>query len=430
MDGIITGVIGVIGLILVLFFTRMPVGIAMGVVGAVGFAHVVGFDAAVSMVASNLWTLFSSYGLSVVPFFVFMGAICVQAGVSRRLYETAHAWVGHVRGGIAMATILACAAFSAICGSNAATAATMSSVALPEMRRYGYDPALSTGVVASGATLGVLIPPSVVLIVIGLATGQSISTLFLASIVPGIVITLLMLVTVWILCLWFKDWGPKGERHGLKERMRALPGSLEMFILFAFVMIGLYLGWFTPTEAGAAGSFFATLLVAIRGNLSFKVMKEAIFDTVRTSAMIYIVVAGAVIFGRFLAITRMPFELADWVATMEFSPYLVISIMFILYIAGGAIMDALGLLMITIPIFFPVIKGLGFDPLWFSIIVTVITTFGAITPPVGINTFVVASVARNVDLETVIKGTLFFVPAYIVAIILFTLFPGLLTCFS
>ncbi|OCC14871.1 TRAP dicarboxylate transporter, DctM subunit, unknown substrate 3 [Dissulfuribacter thermophilus] len=427
MDSISSGLYGVIILLLVLFFTRMPVGIAMAVVGFLGFWLEVGFRPAVSMISSNLWSLFSSYGLSVVPFFVFMGAVCVHAGVSRRLYETAHAWIGHVRGGIAMATVLACAAFSAICGSNAATAATMSSVALPEMKRLGYDPALSTGSVASGATLGVLIPPSVVLIVIGLATEQSITKLFLAAIIPGLVITFLLALSVWIVCRIRPEWGPPGKRATFRERMKSLPGSIEMLCLFCFVMIGLYLGWFTPTEAGAAGSFFALLIVILNGHFNLKVMWNAIEDTVRTTCMIYIVVAGAVIFGRFLAVTRLPFEMADWVASLNVPNYIVLITMFLLYIVGGAIMDALGLLMITIPIFFPVVNNIGYDALWFSIVVTVITTLGAITPPVGINTFVVASVARDTDLETVFKGTLFFIPAYIFAIVLFTLFPKIVT---
>ena len=423
MDPAAVGIWGIVCLVVVLFLFNIPVGFAMAIVGFAGFAMVVSPQAAITSVSTELWHIFSSYGLAVIPFFIFMGNICFQAGVSERIYRTAHSWFGHVRGGIAMATIMACAGFASICGSNAATAATMSSVALPEMKRLGYDSALSSGCVASGATLGVVIPPSVVLIVIGLYTGESIARLFFASVIPGLALSLLLMATVWLVCLFRPGWGPAGPRTSFREKIRSLPGSIEMVVLFVLVMSGLYLGWFTPTEAGAAGSFFAVLIALLGRGLDFPRFRSALEDTVKTSAMIIVIVAGAVIFGKFMTITRIPFEAASFVSGLPVPRELILALMLAIFIIGGAVMDALGLLMITIPIFFPVAKGLGYDLIWFSILITIITTLGAITPPVGINTFVVAGSAKDIPLETVFKGVTYFLPAFVLCIILLMLFP-------
>ncbi len=427
MDPIAIGLWGIVCLLLVLFLFNIPVGFAMALVGFVGFSIVVSPQAALSSVTSEMWRIFSSYGLAVIPFFILMGNICFYAGVSERIYKTAHAWFGHVRGGIAMATIMACAGFASICGSNAATAATMSAVALPEMERLGYDRRLSAGCVASGATLGVVIPPSVVLIVIGLYTGKSIAKLFFASFLPGLILSLLLMLSVWLLCRFRPDLGPAGSRASLAERLRSLPGSIEMIILFILVMAGLYLGWFTPTEAGAAGSFFALVIVTMGRTITFAKFRAAVEDSVKTSCMIIMIVAGAVIFGKFMSITRLPFEAAGFVASLNIPRFMILLLMLIIYVVGGAIMDALGLLMITIPIFFPVAERLGYDPLWFSVIITIITTLGAITPPVGINTFVVAGTAKNIPLEVVFKGVGYFIPAFVICIMLLLVFPELAT---
>ena len=427
MEPISIGLWGIICLLLVLFLFNIPVGFAMALVGFAGFSLVVSPQAALSSVTSEIWRIFSSYGLAVIPLFILMGNICFYAGVSERIYKTAHAWFGHVRGGIAMATIMACAGFASICGSNAATAATMSSVALPEMKRLGYDKRLSAGCVASGATLGVVIPPSVVLIVIGLYTGKSIAKLFFASILPGLILSALLMASVWLLCIWKPYLGPAGSKATLKERLKSLPGSIEMVILFILVMAGLYLGWFTPTEAGAAGSFFALIIVLLGRTITFAKLRAAVEDSVKTSCMIIMIVAGAVIFGKFMSITRLPFEAAGFVASLNVPRHVILLLMLMIYVVGGAIMDALGLLMITIPIFFPVAEKLGYDPLWFSVIITIITTLGAITPPVGINTFIVAGTAKEISLETVFKGVTYFIPAFVICIILLLIFPQLVT---
>ena len=427
MEPFTIGVFGIVALLVLLLFFNVPVGFAMALVGFAGFSLVVNWHAALSSVSSEIWRIFSSYGLAVIPFFVFMGNICFYCGVSERIYQTAHTWFGHVRGGIAMATVFACAGFAAICGSNAATAATMSSVALPQMDKLGYDKRLSAGCVASGATLGVVIPPSVVLIVIGLYTGQSIARLFFASLIPGLLLAIFLGVSVWVSCWARPELGPRGPKSTLRQKIKSLPGSIEMLVLFALVMFGLYLGWFTPTEAGAAGSFFALVITALSGSLKLRALKNAIFDTVKTSCMIIMIVAGAVIFGKFMSVTRLPFQVAGLVGAMHLPPLVVLAFMLAVYIIGGAVMDALGLLMITIPIFFPLAERMGFDPIWFSIIVTIITTLGAITPPVGINTFVVAGTAKNVRLETVFRGVAYFIPAFVFIIGLLLTFPCLAT---
>ncbi|HID98129.1 MAG TPA: TRAP transporter large permease [Thermodesulfobacteriaceae bacterium] len=427
MDPCTVGILGIAALLAVLFLFKIPVGFAMALVGFAGFAWVVSPTAAISSAGNAVWQTFSSYGLAVIPFFIFMGNICFQAGVSNRLYNTAHAWIGHIRGGIAMATIMACAGFAAICGSNAATAATMSAVALPEMKKLGYRDCLNTGAVASGATLGVIIPPSVVLIVIGLSTGESIAKLFFAALLPGLILSASLLVTVFAICRIHPEWGPSSPRTSFRQKLASLPGSVEMLILFCLVMAGLYLGWFTPTEAGAAGAFFS-LTIAIAGrNITWKKFAAAMKDTVHTSSMILIIVAGAVIFGKFLTITRLPYETADWVAGLPVPRSVILMMMLAIYIFGGAIMDALGLLMITIPIFFPVAEKLGYNPLWFAVIITIITSMGAITPPVGINTYIVAGMAGDVPLSSVFRGVTYFLGAFAACIALMLLFPSLAT---
>jgi len=427
MSVTVIGIIGLIVLLLVLFFLGMPVGFAMGVVGFCGFWYVVSFNAAVSMISTDLWTTFSKYGLVVIPLFIFMGEVAFYSGVNQKLYNTAYKWLGHISGGIAMATVMACAGFAAICGSNAATAATMTTVALPEMKKYNYEPMLSTGVIACGSTLGVVIPPSVVLIVIGLYTGQSIAKLFYGGVAAGVILAILFLLTVYCVCRLNSEWGPLGEKTSFKEKIASLPGALQMLLLFLLVMLGLYFGFFTPTEAGAAGSFFALLISLLERRLSWNGFLASVMDTLRISCMVIVIVAGAVIFGRFLAVTRIPFNIATWVASLPVSPAVIMAIIFFIYIIGGAVMDALALLLITIPIFFPVAIKLGYDPIWFGVTITVITTLGAVTPPVGATTYVVGGMAENIPLASVFRGVTYFIPAYILCVIILMIFPDVVT---
>lgn len=421
------GIVGILLLLFILFFLGMPVGFAMGLVGFAGFCYVISFKAGLAMIGTVTWDTFSKYGLTVIPLFIFMGQVAFYSGVNEKLYQAAYQWVGRIRGGIAMATVMACSAFSAICGSNAATAATMSTVALPEMKKYHYNPMLSTGAVACGSTLGVVIPPSVVLIVIGLSTEQSIAKLFYGGVGAGISLTLLLMAAVWWVCRLHPDWGPVGPGADWKAKLRALSGAGEMITLFLLVMLGLYFGVFTPAEAGAAGSFFAVLISVVQGRLTWKGFRSSVTDTLRISCMVITIVAGAVIFGRFLTVTRIPFEIAGWVVGLPVPKGMIMGIIFLIYVIGGAVMDALALLLITIPIFFPVAEQLGYDPVWFGVTITVITTLGAVTPPVGATTYVVGAMAEGVRLEDVFRGVAYFLPAYILCVTLLMLFPEIVT---
>lgn len=423
----VVGIVGIAALLAILFFLGMPVGFAMALVGFAGFCYVVSFKAGLNMVGAMLWETFSKYGLTVIPLFILMGQVAFYSGVNAKLYQAAYRWVGHIRGGIAMATVMACAAFAAICGSNAATAATMTTVALPEMRRFRYASKLSTGAIACGSTLGVVIPPSVVLIIIGLSTEQSIAELFYGGVGAGVLLAVLLLVTIYGVCRLHPDWGPTGPRAGWPERVKALGGALEMVLLFSLVMLGLYFGVFTPAEAGAAGSFLAVAISVLQGRLSWQGFLSSVTDTLRISCMVIVIVAGAMIFGRFLAVTRIPFEIASWVVALPVPGPVILAIIFGIYIVGGAVMDALALLLITIPIFFPVAQKLGYDPVWFGVTITVVTTLGAVTPPVGATTYVVGGMAEDVSLEEVFAGVAYFLPAYIVCILILMLIPEIVT---
>ena len=417
------GTIGIVILLLILFFLGMPVGFAMAVVGFCGFWYVVSFKAALNMISSDLWFTFSKYGLTVIPLFVLMGYLAFNAGIGERLYNAAYKWVGHWPGGLAIATIGADELFAAICGSNTATAATMGAVALPQMRKYSYDTRLSSGTVATGGTLGVVMPPSVVIIVIGLQTEQSIVKLFLGGILPAILMGVLFVLTILVLCRLRPDFGPAGPRTSLKEKIKSLPGIIEAVAIFILVMGGLFVGLFTPTEAGATG-VFCTLLVAVTTRrLSWSGLIGSIVETLKISCMVFVLVTGAIIFGRFLAVTRIPFLVADFATSLPVPPFVILAFVLLIYLIGGCVMDALGFLVLTIPIFFPLGMALGFDPIWYGIILTMVTTLGAITPPVGVNLYVVKALAPEIAIGTIFKSVSFFVLASIISIIILIIFP-------
>jgi len=402
----------------------MPIAFAMLLAGVLGNAYLLSVPAATHLLSTNVWEQFSSYGLSVIPLFVLMGQFAYRAGITERLYDAAYKWVGRLPGGLAGTTIAACAGFSAICGSNSATTATMGTIALPEMRRYRYDPALSTGAIAVGGTLGVVIPPSVVLIVIAVQTEQSLLRLFLAGIVPGLILTLFFMLTILALCLRNPKLGPLGPVTSLKERFASLSGVIETLILFVLVIGGLYLGWFTPTEAGAAGAFGALVIGLVRRRLSLKGIVQSIIESVRISAMVVLLITGAVLFGRFLTVSRLPFELADWAASLQVPPGLILLVVILIYLVGGALMDALGFLVVTIPIFYPLAAALGYDPIWYTLVLTIVTTMGAVTPPVGVNVFIVHGLAPDIPLHTIFRGVGYFMLAYFLCLALMWVFPG------
>jgi len=417
-----TGIIGIIVLV-ALLYSKMPVGFAMGFLGLVGFSWVVNLDAGLNLLARDVWDVFSSYSLTVIPLFVFMGQVAFHAGISRRLYDSAYVLLGHRRGGLAMTTVGACAGFSAICGSTNATAATMATVALPEMKRYGYDMGLATGTVAAAGSLGILIPPSVIFIVYGILTEQSIGKLFAAGILPGMLLCFLFLLTIHLQVTKNPSLAPPGPKTGIHEKFRSFAGILEALLLFSLVMGGIFFGLFTPTEAAAIGAFMTLFIAIIRGQLYWKGFVQSLADTTKISCMIMVIVTGAVIFGHFMAITRIPYLLADYVSSLPLPPHAIIGVIIFVYLIGGCFMDALAMIMLTVPIFFPVVQTLGFDPIWFGVVIVLVTEMGVITPPVGINVYVVYGVARDVPLESIFKGVFPMLLALIVCNLLLILFP-------
>ncbi len=417
--------IGLIGLaiLIVFLFARIPVGFAMAIVGFVGFVQLVNLDAALSLLARDIFSTFSSYGLTVIPLFIFMGQVSFHAGISRRLYDTAYAFIGHRPGGLAMATVGACTAFGAICGSSPATAATMATVALPEMKRYNYSMELGAGAVASGGSLGMLIPPSVVFIVYGIMTEQSIGKLFMAGILPGLLIAGLFCLAINISCRRNPALGPPGPRTDWPGRIRSLKGTGETLLLFIMVMGGLFAGIFTPTEAGAIGALCSIGIALMGRNMSFEKLKLSLFETTRTACMVMVIVTGAVIFGHFLAVTRIPFDLASWVASLPLPRFVIMMVIIAVYLFGGCFIDALALILLTVPIFYPVILALNYDPIWFGVIIVLVTQMGVISPPVGINVYVVKGVAPEIPLGTIFKGVIPFLIALVIGTILLIAIP-------
>ncbi|MGD8562657.1 MAG: TRAP transporter large permease [Desulfarculaceae bacterium] len=424
MVEVVVGAIGIIAL-LVLILAGIPIGIALLVVGFVGFAYLVSPVAALSLLAEEIFLTLSSYSLAVLPLFFLMGQLAYQAGMSKRLFATAYSWMGHLPGGLAMAAVGGCAGFSAISGSSSATAATMGLVALPEMRKYKYNLSLATGSIAAGGTLGILIPPSVVLIIYGIQTEQSIGRLFVAGILPGILLASLFIVTIFIFSLKNRDLAPQGPRTSFKEKLYSLPGALEALILFGLVMGGLLAGWFTPTEAGGVGSLGALIIGLVRRKLKLRDIGRAAVETALVVAMLFLILAGAMMFGKFLAVSRIPTELAEWAVALPFPKIVILILVMAIYALGGCIMDALSFLLVTISVFFPMVVRLGYDPIWFGVIIVILLEMGAITPPVGINVYVIKGVAPDVDLGLIFKGVFPFFLAMILCVIILILWPSI-----
>jgi len=414
-----------------MFLTRMPVAFVMAAVGFAGFSAMISMDAGLVLLSRNVYETFDSYDLTTIPLFILMGQLGFNSGISKRLYKAGYTFMGNIRGGLAMATVTACTAFGAVCGSSPATAATMATVGLPEMKRYNYDDELATGSVASGGGIGMIMPPSVVLIIYGILTEQSIGALFVAGIFPALLVTVLFIICIYIRCRISPEQGPPGERFSWPEKFKSLLGLIETLIVFTLVIGGIFIGLFTPTEAAAIGAFFMLLIALVRRQISWQGFVNSLMETLRTSCMVLMLIAGAVIFGKFLAVTRIPFEIAGWVAGLEMSPVLVMGVIIGIYFIGGCFMDALAFVTLTVPIFFPVVMELGFDPIWFGIIIVMVTEMGVITPPVGINVYVVYGVAKNVlkeeiPLEKIFKGIFPFLIAVIVGVLILILFPSII----
>jgi tripartite ATP-independent transporter DctM subunit len=429
MNPTIVGVVG-IAIMVLIFFSRMPVAYVMTMIGFLGFSFMISVKGGLNLLSRNIYEVFSSYGLTTIPLFILMGQLAFNSGISRRLYDTAYKFLGSTRGGLAMATVSACTAFGAVCGSSPATAATMATVGLPEMKRYKYADELSTGSVASGGGLGMIMPPSVVLIVYGVLTEESIGKLFVAGIFPAILVTILFIICIYIRCRFSPAQGPPGEAFTWKVKLQSLTGLIDTLTVFGLVMGGLFFGFFTPTEAAAVGAFGVLAVSLVRRQLSWQGFIKSLYETLRTSCMVLLLIAGAVVFGKFLAITRIPFNIASWIGGFDLPPYVILSMVVLVYFLGGCFMDALALVMLTVPIFLPVVSGLGYDPIWFGVIIVMVTEMGVITPPVGINVYVVYGVAESViggvPLEAIFKGILPFLLAVIVGLIILVLFPQII----
>jgi len=424
MSVTLVGAIGIVALFF-LIFSRIPVGLVMALVGVTGFAYMSNVDAAMSMMVKDIFDVFGSYNLTVIPLFILMGQIAFHAGISARLFNVAYKMIGHWPGGMAIATIGACAGFAAICGSTNATAATMASVTLPEMKKYGYKDSIATGVVAAGGSLGILIPPSVIFILYGIMTEQSIGKLFMAGILPGIILTILFMLVVMVWAIMDPEVAPRGPKSTFKEKIVSLSGIIETLLLFILVMGGLFGGLFTPTEAGGVGAMGTLVIALVQRKITFKGISEALFETTRITAMILVIVAGATIFGHFLAITRLPYDIAQMVSTLALPPFAIMGLIIFVYLVGGCFIDALALIMLTVPIFFPVVTAMGFDPVWFGVIIVLVTQMGVITPPVGLNVYVVQSVATDVPLETIFKGAMPLLLAIILITVVLVFVPQL-----
>ena len=426
IDPLTAGLLG-IGLLIVLLFSGIPIAVAMGLVGFWGMAYVNGLEAGLSIMGSTSHSIASTYSLSVIPLFILMGAFCFQSGLSKDLYYAVYRWVGHFPGGLAMATVGACASFAAVSGSSVATAATMGMVALPEMRRYKYDLRLATGCIAAGGSIGILIPPSVILVLYGILTEQSIGKLFAAGFIPGVLEALFYMVTIYILCKHNPALGPKGEKANFRERMVSLRATWGVVVLFLLVIGGIYLGIFTPTEAAGIGAFGAFLFSLGRRRLSRKTFFASLNETSRNTAMIFLILIGAALLGRFLAVSRLPFALSEYVAGVAVNRYIVLGFIILLYLILGAIMSSLAMIVLTVPIIFPVVQALGFDPIWFGIIIVRMVELGQITPPVGINMFIIKGVAKEVPLEDIYRGVLPFIVADICHVALLVAVPEVAT---
>ncbi len=419
--------IGLAGVIVLLaaMFVRVPIGVSLALVGMGGYAAIDGWKTALAVVASVPFELASAYSLSVVPLFILMGAVASRAGMSRELFDAANAVFSGFRGALANATIGGCAAFGAICGSSIATAATFSKVAIPEMRRHGYSDVVAAGCVAAAGTLGILIPPSVILAVYSLVAEQSLAKLFAAALIPGILLAVLYVIAVIIQARIRPEWTPLVPSMPMRERLRATRGMWKLVLLFFFAVVGIYLGWFSPTEGAAVSAFVAMLIGFGTRTLSLRGLSEAMLESVFSTAMLFFIVVGAFIFSRFIVLTRLPNELAVWVEAMKLAPLSIVLAVIVLYVVLGTALEEVSTILITVPVILPLMTSIGYDGIWFGIFVTVMATIGLISPPVGLTVFVIQAQNPDIPASKIYRGTLPFLVADFVLVALLVAFPAL-----
>jgi len=431
MDIEFIGLFAVVGL-LALMFLRVPIAMALLISGTLGYAASQGWGVALRTLASVPYELTGAnpgvaYSFTVVPLFIFMGAVASRANMSSELFDAANAVFSGVRGALAAATIGSCAAFSAICGSSIATAATFSKVAIPQMRRYGYDMELATGAVASAGTLGILIPPSLILVIYSLVAEEPIAKLFAAAMIPGILLAIAYVVVIAILAKLYPEKMPLTPSLSWPSRLKALIGVWKLALLFVLAVVGIYLGWFSPTEAAAVASFTAVVIGVVTRSLGWRGIWEAGVETVQTSAMLFFIVIGAFVFSRLIVLTQFPVSLVNLVERWELAPWMVILAIVALYLILGTFLEEVSTLLITVPVLLPLIKSIGFDPIWFGVFVTVMSTVGLISPPVGLTVFVVQSQNPEVSLQTIFKGVMPFLYADILLLLALVMYPPLAT---
>lgn len=423
MNEITIGIIGVL-VLLFLFCTGIEIGFAMAVVGLVGFGYVRSFSAASNLLAQDFFHIFSSYGLTVVPLFILMGQAGFNSGMADKLYSSANKFLGHVPGGLAMATVAGAAGFKAICGSTPATSATFASIAVPEMDHYGYNKKLSTGIVATVGTLGCLIPPSGMLIILGIITEQSIGQLFMAGLIPGLILAALFIVVIYGWCKINPSIGPKSVRYPWREKIRSATEFVWPLLIFIIVIGGLMNGFFTPTEAGSVGAFSVIILTIWRRDLSFAGFKKAIAETIEPTCMIMILVGGSVVLSHFIAITRIPMLVAEGILQLPFPPWFVMTLIMFVYLLGGSFIDDLAFTILATPIFFPAAAKLGYDPIWFIIVISITVGIGLVIPPVAICVFIVKNITKA-PFSVIYGGVYPFLLSLIGVIVLLFIFPGI-----
>jgi len=418
---------------LLLIVIRMPIAISMLVCGMGGFALIAGWQPLLGLLAEAPYSRVANNELTVIPLFVLMGQFASEGGISQALYRAARAWLGHYRGGIAMATIGGCAAFGAICGSSVATGATMATVAMPEMRRYGYSGALATGVLAAGGTLGILIPPSIILVIYAILTEQSLAHLFLAAIVPGLIATAGYAIAVWAYVRVNPAAGPAGDPLPMADRVRSLKTVWPVAVIFGVVIGGIYFGVFTPTEGAAVGAAATGILSWTAGRMRLKGIGNALLETAKITGMIYLVLIGAEFYSSFLALSLLPQALSEWIGSLGLGPMQILLLIVVLYLVLGCVMDGLAMILLTIPVFLPVVMGLDFGmpaeavPIWFGILILIVVEVGLITPPIGINVYVINSMAPDVPMMESFRGIVPFFLSDVVRIAIILLFPATTT---
>ncbi len=423
MSPIVAGILGSV-LLVILLFLGMPIAFVMMFVGFLGIGYLTSFNAALPVVARTLYETASHYPYTVIPLFILMGGFASSAGLTRELYESFDKWFRRMPGGLGIATIAACAFFAALSGSSVAASAAIGTIAIPEMRRFNYDPRLAVGVVAAGGTLSFLIPPSLGFVIYGMLTEQSIGKLLISGIFPGIILSLAFILIIILEVKLNPSLAPATSGEiSLKEKILALSGIWETIVVFFIVMGGIYLGFINPTEAGAIGAIALFIIVMLRGKLTLKSLTTSLLEATRISVFVLFLVAGANVFSYFLALSTIPMAVSNWMAGLQVSKYFILSIIILIYLFMGCFLDAISMMVLTMPVIFPVIRSLGFDPIWFGVICVIMMEAGLITPPVGLNVYTLSGVVRDVPMETIFRGALPFLLAMVLVVIIITIFP-------